>query len=266
MVVGSWKSSSSLFQYTFLSDMSSSSSFSEEEPASRGEEDEAPPPSLPAPEATLPVPNNAPPAPPADPFKKATWADVVYDEEGGVIGILGREWRVINAKDVRSVCMSLGLSGGLRTTKKEDMINRIIAAAFNRPKYARLVAEEYNSSDDDDDETPKLVGATRRNKTKKKGKFCNSKGGPVSIPIDESSVFRPIRTGFWRTRTDRQTLDAGKAAHGQHFWEKVQKAFVDASAFMMVPSSTTGISCQFPPKKFPPPLSVSRHPSALGPC
>jgi len=65
--------------------------------------------------------------------------------------------------------MALGLSGGLRTTKKEDMINRIIAAAFNRPKYARLVAEEYNSSDnEDEDETPELVGATRNKKKKKR--------------------------------------------------------------------------------------------------
>ena len=212
--------------------MSSSSSFSEEEPASRGEEDEAPPPSLPAPEATLPVPNNAPPAPPADPFKKATWADVVYDEEGGVIGILGREWRVINAKDVRSVCMSLGLSGGLRTTKKEDMINRIIAAAFNRPKYARLVAEEYNSSDDDDDETPKLVGATRRNKTKKKASSATRKEAQCPFRLMNLLFSDQFAQEFGELGkiADRQTLDAGKAAHGQHFWEKVQKAFVDEAS------------------------------------
>jgi hypothetical protein len=46
---------------------------------------------------------------------------------------------------------SVKLSGGLRTTKKEDMINRIIAAACNRPKYSRLIAEEYNSSSCDGD-------------------------------------------------------------------------------------------------------------------
>jgi len=203
------------------------SSSNNREPTGVLQEEEDVPTAPPAPPVVAPAAAPAAVPPPVvDAYKSVSWSDIDYDEEGGVTGVIGRQWRFINAKDIRSVCMSLGLSGGLRTTKKEDMINRIIAAAYNRPKYARLVAEDYNSSaDDENEEEDEERGATK----KKNGGTRKQAQCPFRlINILFSDQFADD-FGQLGKIADRATLDSGKAAHGQYFWEKVQKAFVDSS-------------------------------------
>ena len=204
-----------------------STSFDEMSSSSENKQDDSPPPPPPRPAAAVGTGTTAAGSR-QDPYKSVTWSDIDYDDEGGVIGVIGREWRVINAKDVRSVCMALKLSGGLRTTKKEDMINRIIAAAYNRPKYARLIAEEYNSSSSDDDENE--GDENRKKKKQKKSKTGTTQKEPQCpfrlVNLLFSDQFANDFGNLGQI-ADRPTLDSGKAAHGQYFWEKVQKAFVD---------------------------------------
>ena len=131
------------------------------------------------------------------------WTDIVEDENGKAVGISGIEWKDFSSKQLRTICSRLSVRG-VKNAKKSDMIERLVTFYENKKAYTALQTRERAM-----DKAPRqqvqcsfrLVNALFSDKFA--GDFANL--GNVA---------------------SRAILDAGKAAHDQHFWEKVRADFV----------------------------------------
>ena len=157
-------------------------------------------------------------------YKKFTWDDLDYDDEGGVIGVAGILWTNIKDRELRALSSSLGLSKGIRGCKKMDMIQRIVAEAQKKAQYNALRLGE--DTDDDDDQEPAAGagvgggGVAADEKTRKEAQ-CPFR--LLNILFSDKFAAAFAATG---NTANRQLLDSGKAGNEQYFWVEIQKEFV----------------------------------------
>jgi hypothetical protein len=154
-----------------------------------------------------------------DTFANATWDDVTsFISGGGPTFVCGIALSDLNSKQLRTVCSKLSVKG-VKNATKSRMLENIESVYANRKAYAEMG----------------YLGGGQQDRTSAAG------GGrtPTAPPRKEvQCTFRLLNILFSDAFAEdfatlgnvatRQLLDAGAAANDEHFWTRVQTAFVES--------------------------------------
>ena len=139
-------------------------------------------------------------------LEEVKWSDIFEDENGVPTGVLGQQWSSFSSKQLRTICSRLSIKG-VKNAKKSDMVDALIAAYKNKQLYAAM---QNRREDDESGE-----------KTRKQAQ-CPFRLLNILFSDEFADAFS--RLGDIATR---QVLDTGKAGNDQHFWQGVQKTFIE---------------------------------------
>jgi hypothetical protein len=141
-----------------------------------------------------------------DVFNLVTWSDVVEDALGTPYTMLGYRISDLSCKHMKKLCSRIEVKG-VKNVKKADMIHRIITTHRNLKAY---------KTQEDLDINQENLGTTRKEVQ------CVYR----LMNLLFSDGFATDFANIGKT-SSRALLDSGMAGNDQHFWVKVQKAFVD---------------------------------------
>ena len=142
-----------------------------------------------------------------DIFNQITWSDIVEDAGGTPYTVLGYCLADLSCKHLKKVCSRLDVKG-IKNVKKADMIDRINKTHRNR--------KAYKTQEDFDITNKENLGAPRKEVQ------CVYR----LMNLLFSDGFATDFGNIGKTAS-KALLDTGTAGNDQHFWIKVQKAFVD---------------------------------------
>ncbi len=142
--------------------------------------------------------------PPLVDLSNIQWDDVLVDIDGKATGALGVRWDEFSSKQLRTICSRLGIKE-VKNAKKSDMVERLVELYNNKKAYSTLQRREGII----DNPQQKQVQCV----------FCLMN---VLFSDEFATDFAHIGN-----IADRQVLDSGKASNDEHFWTKVQLAFIE---------------------------------------
>ena len=134
-------------------------------------------------------------------LERVQWSDFDTDEEGRATGVFGMLFSEYSSKQLRSLCSRLNLKG-CKNVKKQDMVDKLILA-FNLYK-------NY-----------KGLEATTGGSAPRKQVQCSFRLMNILFHDDFAAEFATLGDAATRLQ-----LDKGTAGNDEHFWVKVQTAFV----------------------------------------
>jgi hypothetical protein len=142
-------------------------------------------------------------------FEGVQWTDFFEDNEGQARGVLQTEWKLLSSKQLRTICSRLSIKG-VKNVKKGQMIDMLVQTYQNRKAYNALASRDRQNQ-----ESPSVP---------RKQVQCSFRLINILFSDGFASDFAHIGD-----TVARLVIDSGKAANDEHFWARVQCAFLEAN-------------------------------------
>jgi hypothetical protein len=139
-------------------------------------------------------------------LSKMEMSDFFEGSDGICVGICGVTWDALNVTQLRKVCSTFGIRR-YKTLRKADVADKIVLWRSNKLKINQLQVELHESV------------------RPKKGPQCAFRLMNILFSDAFADDFASIGNA-----SSRASLDVGKGANNQEFWERVQAAFVDVNS------------------------------------